>query len=208
MTKYYEFLNLPKNPLKDKDKLLNTVSKNVMPQIAMDPYEWLTDEILDIFHNLGVKPSVMVVFKMEAVGRDYSRALMHTDIIRDNNDWKIINCGINWEITDIDAELTWWETSKQAVYPVDPKYFYLNPNGIHYQGRLKFGVDLSTDIKLDSVNTLSAPLLIRTNIPHTVTIPKKESYPSQTRCCISIRFDPDFNTWEEAVDFFKPLVKA
>jgi hypothetical protein len=133
---------------------------------------------------------------------------MHTDIIRDNNDWKIINCGINWEITDIDAELTWWTTSKQALYPTDPNYFNLNPHGIHYQGRLKFGVDLSTDIRLDSVNTLSTPLLVRTNIPHTVTIPKKESYPSQTRCSISVRFDPDFSTWEEAVDFFKPLIRV
>ncbi len=205
MSACYRRLNLPKNPLKNIDAVLHRVKNAPSPfhMFNVDPFDTLTDDVLGIFDNLNLRPRAATVFHLP-VPRTESQSLMHTDILRVGDQWKFITCGVNWELNDIAAQLSWWDTDRPELYPTDSKFFWLDPHGIHYSSRFKQGIDASTDRRIDSVNTLDHPLLVRTNIPHNVYLPDQD-FQDTVRCSISIRFENDFPTWEDAVDCFRPV---
>jgi len=205
MSACYRRLDLPKNPIKDIDSLILRAKNDTDPyhMFNVDPYSTLTDEVLGIFDNLNLKLRAATVFHLPAP-REESKSLMHTDILRVNDAWKFITCGVNWELNGIAARLSWWDTDRTEVYPQDPKFFWFDPHGIHYGGRFKYGIDEATDRRIDSVNTLESPLLVRTNIPHNVYL-LDQDFADQVRCSISVRFENDFPSWDHAVDYFKPI---
>ena len=207
MSVCYRKLNFPKNPVKDVSSILDQI-KNTDNQYHMfnvDPYQALTDEVLAAFDDLDLYPSSATVFHL-SIPTTPNDCLMHTDILRVDNRWKSITCGVNWEINNINAKLSWWQTTKPGYFPNDPEYYWFNPHGVHFGGRFNRGIDPAKDREIDSVDTLDSPLLVRTNIPHTVYIPNQDTR-EKVRCSISVRFNNDFKTWDEAVKYFSKVTR-
>jgi hypothetical protein len=206
MSAYYKKLNLPKNPIKDLDSLLSRARNDKDPyhMFNVDPYSTLVPELLEAFDRLKLDVRGATVFHLPTP-RSEKDSLMHTDILRVNDAWKFIICGVNWELNGINAKLSWWDTSKLSVYPMDPNYYWFDPHGIHYTKRFNYGINESTDTRLDSIDTLDGPYLVRTNVPHNVYLPDQE-FPDSIRCSISIRFKNDFVDWDDAVSRFSSVI--
>jgi hypothetical protein len=202
----YRPLTLPKNPIKKLDETLKFLEILFLtrPQVNISPKAVLTDEVQDIFNDLKIKISCLTFFHFATLPRDQRHGLLHSDIVLKENIWTPVTCSVNWELTGDDVEFCWYNTTREPCYPTDPKEFNLNPQGIHFTNRGQLGIFPETDTLIESVNTLENPLLLRTNVPHQVYSTNKSD---KSRFAVSIRFEPDFDTWENAVEFFKPITK-
>lgn len=203
----YRRLNLPLNPVKDLDSIISQVNtdkaQDQYQMVNVDPASTLTDEVLEAFDQLNLVPESATVFYF-TVPKPESKSLLHSDIVRNGDKWKPVVCGVNWELNNINAKLSWWETKKIKFYPKDASFFWFNPHGIHYNGRFSLGVSDTLDKRIDSVDTLESPLLVRTDIPHNVYLPEQE-FTTDTRYSISVRFHNDFLNWDNAVKHFAPI---
>lgn len=202
----YRPLLLPKNPIKKLDKTLKVLEILFLtkPQISISPKEVLTDEVQDIFNDLKIKLGCLTFFHFSKIPRGQRYALLHSDIVLNENNWTPVTCSINWELTEDNAKFCWYNTTRGPCYPDNPRDFNLTPQGIHFTRRDQLGIFPETDTLIESVDTLENPLLLRTNVPHQVY---SEDKSDKSRFAVSLRFDPDFDTWDNAVEFFKPITK-
>lgn len=206
MSTCYKRLDLPLSPVKDPDSIVKRakLTTDSYHMFNVNPVTTLTDEILGIFDNLNLCIRRVTVFHYPAQHKEKD-SLLHTDIRRVGNEWKKLTFAVNWELNNINVKLSWWDTSKTEVFPGNPNFFWFDPHGIHYGGRYNLGVDPVTDHLIESVDTLTGPILVRTNIPHNVYIPEQE-LTDDIRCGISIRFEEDhFAHWDDVVEYFKPI---
>jgi hypothetical protein len=201
---YYAKLKLPSRPLKpniDIEKISSDRVQNHQFNLDLDI---LDDSIINSLCFLGFEPSVITAFSF-LKPRSLQESLLHSDIIRQGTDWREVNFGINWELTNDDTVFCWWNTTKAPAYPSHPHTFHFNPQGIHYGKRGLRGIDPKTDNLLDFAQLNQGALLIRTNVPHTVHWPS--SFRNKPRVAISLRFKNSCDlTWDQAVEKFGRLL--
>jgi hypothetical protein len=204
---YFKKLNLPLNPLRDTASVIKTHLTGgyniVMPQAV------LTDEIINIFRNLGLRPKMVVLFGRNDSDSSTDDRLIHTDLMEDatcERGWRKLVAGVNWEIEGSINDFYWYDMSAvKECYPNDPytppKYQHLN--GIHYVERLKMGIPEQA-VLLDHT-VIDSPTLVRTDIPHATLYKNKNT----TRVGISVRFyEEDFDhSWDGAVEKFNSVIK-
>jgi hypothetical protein len=201
-------LNLPKNPLVDpvavSSRLITNGRLAAGGYDLVEPGEVLTDEIMDIFSDLKLKPKFVTLFGSGANRRTstVNDRMIHTDIQQlPDLTWKKMLFGINWEIGDAENIFSWYDMSKlPEVYPgvvVPSKFRTLG--GIHYIRRFNPGIPEGA-VTLDQTTLTfgSGPTLVRTNVAH-LTVYKSKLLP---RVGVSVRFDEsDFDTWEDVTAF-------
>lgn len=205
---YFKKLNLPANPLlNSKEIVQRTITAGY--NLAL-PESVLTNEILDIFKNIGLRPKMVVLFGRGDSTSAPKNRLIHTDIAFDHNipgNWRKLVAGVNWEIEGSHNDFYWYDMSGiKECWPDEElseasKFNYLN--GIHFIERLKMGIP--EDAKLLDQTTIDGPTLVRTDIPHATLY----NNPTNTRVGVSLRFhEEDFNnSWETALEKFSPLFK-
>lgn len=209
---YYKKLNLPLNPVKNPELLINNRSGYHLVR----PEQVLTDEIMDIFSKHNLIPSFVVLFFGEPDGSDsdLAKRIIHADLQLKNNvdpenkhnkdSWKHLIFGINWELFSTTNLFSWWDmTAHEEYWPVEenlPKqYDYLN--GVHYCERLGMGVPEGS-IKI-AETVIDGPTMVRTNVPH-MTLYK--GHTGTQRVGVSVRFDEtSFTSWEDALEFTSKL---
>lgn len=212
---YFMKLNLPKNPLVDPVAVSTRLITNGRLDGGLaggydlvEPGEVLTDEIMDIFSDLKLKPKFVSLFGSMIMQRTSTleTRMIHTDIQQlPNLTWKKMLFGINWEIGDAENIFSWYDMSKlPEVYPgvvVPSKFKTLG--GIHYIKRFNNGVPEGA-VKLDETTLTydTGPTLVRTNVAH-LTVYKSKLLP---RVGVSVRFDEsDFDTWEDVTTFMAAI---
>jgi hypothetical protein len=193
----FRILSLPNDPLKDKASLIAKYKLQARLYQIEDP-SILKDEVINLFKAVNLNIESVVVFTTYAagIGSDNGR-IIHTDIKWSNttNSWEKITVGVNWEVTDVSGQFKWWNMDAvEQIYPGSEKsltYPFSQLSGIHYEQRMKLGIPQDA-ILLEEIDT-AQPLLVRTDIPHSVT------YSGTGRMSISIRFSDHSLKWEEAV---------
>lgn len=205
---YFKKLNLPANPLKNSKEISQrniTAGYNIVLPNAV-----LTDEILNIFKAIGLRPKMVVLFGRGDSTSAPADRLIHSDVAFDNQvpgNWRRLVAGVNWEIEGSHNEFYWYDMSSlKECWPNEQlgngsKFTYLN--GVHFIERLKLGVPETA--KLLDQTTIDGPTLVRTDIPHATIY----NNPTSNRVGVSVRFyEEDFNhSWEGAVDKFTSLIK-
>ena len=199
----YRLLNLPSNPIKDTQGVIKMLDAGFYrkPQFNLPP-SILSNEVLEIFDSIEVKIKTIAVFSFRnlPISRDYR--ILHSDIIRVDDQWKKEICAVNWELTPTITQIDWVDTTKEPVYPL-PGEPNLHPQGIHYGKRDQLGLDESTDTVAETYISRGAPFMFRTEVPHIVS--NNEPYEG-VRYSISLRFEYNFASWSEALIQFKPLI--
>ena len=205
MTPNYRKLNLTVSPLKITD---------LTPYYSEWRYPWhcshdvenvLSDELLQIFKDISVRPTMVVFFDDSRQTRVFEHCTPHSDIAMRDGKWQKMACGINWELNDeITSTVTWFDTSKvkPLIYNTnDPIHAKLYPfkyiDGIRYLGELPT-IETLTVKKPEN----KSPALYRTDICHNVSYTTSEA----RRTSISVRFHhEDIPDWETAMIKFAPL---
>lgn len=204
---YFKKLNLPPNPLRDTASVIKihlTGGYNIVMPRAV-----LTDEIISIFHDLGLRPKMVVLFGRNDSDSSTDDRLIHTDLMQDTGcekGWRKLAAGVNWEIEGSVNNFYWYDMSAvKECYPNDLytplKFQHLN--GIHYVERLKMGIPEEA-VLLDHT-VIDSPTLVRTDIPHVTLYENKNT----TRVGVSVRFyEEDFgHSWDNAVEKFNSVVR-
>jgi len=211
---YHKSLNLPANPIIDWSALKSKLPRNVVMSnknfagsfSLLDINKHLTTEVLDTLGHAGITVTHLVVFSNGKSRTNDVERMIHSDVKwdREDNSWKSIHCGINWELEGTNLWKWWDMTAYPAVYPTGP----MTPenhilHGIHYERRGRSGVH--PNARLIEQAYIPGPSLVRTDVPHS-TIFGKEGY--TPRAGISLRIDEtNISSWEDAVELFKPLIK-
>ena len=208
MNPNYRKLNLTVSPLKITD---------LSPYYSEWRYPWhcsedveniLSDELLQVFKDLSVRPTMVVFFDDARQSRVFEHCTPHTDIAMRDGKWQKLICGINWELNnEITSTVTWFDTSKvkPLIYDTnDPIHAKLYPfkhiDGIRYLGELPT-IETLTIKKPEN----QFPALYRTDVCHNVSYTTSEA----RRTSISIRFHhEDIPDWETAVAKFAPLLST
>jgi len=200
-------LNLPKKPLRPGIKFTDFkhCADRRFPgsshQYNLIPKMVLSEELLHLLDEHGVKDSVITVFSLHS--RPLSQALLHSDILLVNNEWKSASYGINWELNGHCPIFSWWETRRSPAYPTRENYFKMYPQGIHYGLRGQTGIE-PEDIQLDQAILSDTALLVRTDVPHTVHFSDRKE---KLRLAMSLRFlDSTDITWQQSVEKFSTLI--
>jgi hypothetical protein len=215
MTQNFKRLNLPRNPVKNFPKYSEFVKYG--DQVTRLPEEILTDELLGIFKDAGIRPAMCFLFcQMNKESKEDTRVI-HYDLTRSdpkpwstNDDpklknWKTITCGINWEMTGSLVNFSWWNMdSVVQAWPVRQnlplKFDELN--SVHYVKRGNYGIPYGAT-RIESVVIDDRPILIRTNLPHQAVYSGNE-----IRIGISIRFVETWDNWDSAVQAFDKLLES
>ena len=204
MNNHYQKINLPVNIIKDVEAFdRDLILFRAQMYGFFDPYNTLSNEVLELFSKNNLKPKLIVGFGNnpgEPFTKDNRR--IHADIENEGlgEGWKNIICGINFEYyPHHTAEFSWYDMGDlKKCYPKQILKDQLN--GIHYGVRGKKGIP--PEAKLIETAFISGPTLVRTDVPHLVVFNK----PEKIRLALSIRFHETWNTWEEALEAFKPLL--
>ena len=193
----FRVLNLPNDPLKDKASLIAKYESKSRFYHIEEP-TILKDEIIDLFKIVNLDIDSVVVFTTYAskAGKDSGR-IIHSDLKwnQSTDSWENITCGVNWELTDITGRFKWWNMDAvKEVYPDSGRalmYPFTQLCGIHYEYRMRLGVPQKA-ILIEETD-IAYPLLVRTDVPHSVT------FPNVGRISISIRFSDNLLKWEDVV---------
>ena len=210
MTDLFRKLELPANRIKDLDLIRSIRMGKTLQKYAVifNPYDVLSDELIDIFNKLHLKLDFITVF-YGGPSISISHKWMHRDVAYDalQKKWKILHCGINWEFTNSYSRSVWVdprnliEIEPPDIYKFDPALAKLAGN--HFSKAGLSGIPPEGEI-LGEVTISKDPVLFRTNLPH---ITEWTSL-NPTRQGISIRFEEEWDSWEEAVERFRPLFSS
>jgi len=204
---YFKELSLPHNVLVESEISNMAVQKTVAPDyitIHYDVQRFINPNVVKILQTLGLTPTFFVHFGL--LGKQQNQSSIHADIAWKTDHWHHVPFAINWEITPGLARMEWWDTKDTELfygyrqpdnYVDDPKLFL---NGLH-PGENNKAFD-----RYELLNTLEfttgKPYLLRTDIPHSLYY----NTPAPQRICISLRFPwTSADTWNEAVELFRPL---
>ena len=216
---YYQKTNLPQHPLKlpITQELLDWHSTPNVESYSIWEQDILSDELLTIFNNLNVKVKNCIFFCAHDNFKKAESRIIHSDIFlnSDTMTWENHICGINWELTENKNEFLWWNTTElEKFYPeMESKSTKQNKKesrltGIHYGKRENNGIPIGA-VLLDSTQ-IDLPTLVRTDVAHTVSYDRQPNdsniYNFNTRMSLSVRFIPQWTTWDEACKFFKNII--
>lgn len=204
MNPNYRKLNLTVSPLKITD-LTPYYSEWRYPwHCSLDVENILSDELLQIFKDLSVRPTMVVFFDDARQTRLFEHCTPHSDIAIRDKKWQTLPCGINWELNnEITSTVTWFDTSgvEPLIYdindPIHKLYPFKHIDGIRYLDNLPT-IETLTIKKPEN----QFPALYRTDICHNVCYTTSEA----RRTSISVRFHhEDIPDWETAIAKFAPL---
>lgn len=216
---YYKKLNLPSNPLIDGYDITKlTVNSPGAGQLQPTAdLSILNQQTLDAFASVGLIPERIYVLGNKSFKEDQKdtnatvRCAAHVDLHWVGDQWIPHIFAINYELTPGIHNVYWkfWKVDAMPVLPAHtpPRNFdeeYLQ--GLHFHARQtgsvpNFGNPADYTI-IDEVK-LDAPILVRTEIPHSV----HHDNESVQRYAISIRFSHNFKNWEELTQQLEPLFK-
>ena len=134
-----------------------------------------------------------------------NQGFIHSDISWVDGHWERFYYAVNYEVSSSVSKLTWWETTDEEVYPPDPDppTFYDKLHGIHFGQRSNLDPLHSGYKKIDSLEVGNFPVLINTIVPHSADYGGLNSL----RWGLSLRFNRQVSSWEEAVELFRPIIK-
>ena len=167
--------------------------------------EILSDGLLAQLDALQLRASkVALFFKIP----DARRSLIHYDVAFENGAWKKNIAAINWNLTASRSTMCWYDVHGEIeVEPEpnpkdEPPEWYFCLNGVH------FGFRRNMDIPEDKITCLESAeiygaTLVRTDIAHAII-----NADTSGRWALSVRFDPDFESWADAVNAFRPVLAA
>lgn len=103
---------------------------------------------------------------------------------------------INWIYGNTDYTMHWYEQL------IDTKVNKFAINGQSDHPYLTYKGFSDSEVKEVERASFTGPALVRNDIPHSVT-----NGSQGPRWCCSIRFKPTIQTWEQAVELFKPYLQ-
>ena len=194
-------LDLPSQPLVDDFKF-------PQPQFGYIIYQQdiLSDQLIAALARRGFLVDFAVLFCRKPQYPNASRmnqGVIHSDVTFVNGKWQPIYYGINYELTNSDSELSWWETTDTPVMPTTPEVVTLDDTlrGVHYAKRNNMDPINDNYKRLDST-VIKGPTLVNTNLPHSVDYCGQ----AELRWGLSIRLKNQYSNWESSVDAFKELI--
>jgi len=135
-------------------------------------------------HSIGMMPENLFIFYKQP-STDNSP---HVDMYEDGTDRKCVYA-INQLITDDQSYMRWFRNTKEddlgIVHNQFGRYQIFNENEL---------------IEIDRCRIGSIPTLVRTDIPHNITMG------NVTRICLSLRLRDEIKNWDDAVKFFQPFI--
>jgi hypothetical protein len=214
---YHRILNIPNSPVTQTglEILLDKKRhKKYRPYLLIDQNfkDYLNPELSNIFSLLKIFPDVLIVFGHLDDENFQMKSVVHSDIRYQNGNWVDVPFSINWEITDTVVDINWWDVagekkcypppydSQQYLPPVESDQFITRflGSGIHY-GEWNKSYPETYDLLENCKMKRSNPLLIRTDIPHSVSYSKLKN-----RISISLRFPiEEIPDWKSALEVFK-----
>lgn len=221
-THNYKILNFLSDPLTPEG--LEILLKKKRDKKGKRPYMYSTGDFKDyisldlreIFNSLKIFPDILIIFGHENDEKFQPKAVVHSDIRFSSDEWIDSPCAINWEITDSSADFSWWDVKgakkfypppwndQQYLPPKDSDLYFerLLGSGAHYTEWLNFNSEDYSVIET-GVLTKGNPILIRTDIPHSV---KYSNY--KNRISISLRFPiEEISSWDGALEIFDDYIK-
>jgi|LauGreDrversion4_2_1035121.scaffolds.fasta_scaffold00348_24 hypothetical protein len=199
--KLYHKLNLPLQPLVDNF----TFPPAQFGYIIKQP-DILSNQLIAALarHDFLVDFTVLFCRKPQYPNvQRMNQGIIHSDVTFVEGKWEPIYCGINYELTNLDSKLSWWETTEEPIMPAIPAVVTLDDTlrGVHYAKRNNMDPINDSYKCLDSV-VINGPTLVNTSVPHSVDYMGQ----SETRWGLSIRLKNKFTSWENSVDRFKELI--
>lgn len=204
---YFQELDLPKIFVDNSaSEIIYEIKRNKKTRsyvcLLTEFLDLVNPELLNYFKQVNLKPYALMAFGHEN-DYTYKRDLyVHTDVIKDNNEWVKVPFAINWEITDTEAEFKWYDTTGYGeFYPPDilNTHDYLLGNGIHYGRRYVPGTpNITYPFPVITTYTFKpyCAVMVRTSEPHAVVYERFNS-----RLSVSLRFKN--LTWDHALKIFK-----
>ena len=197
---FHKFLNLTGSPLKAAVVLETGAEETHNHYSIHRPEDILSDTLLKQFAALNLTPSNVALFYKIPT----ARSLIHYDVGYIDGKWKKNIAAINWNLTGSESTMCWYEVNEVEVEPdpnpqeeTPPWYFSLN--GVHFGYRRNMDIPDEKLRRLESAE-IYGPTLVRTDIAHAVVNADKTG-----RWALSVRFDPDFQSWEHAVSALAPV---
>jgi hypothetical protein len=217
--RYFKEINLPlpvneqvlHEFLEDKKTGNRTFNNLKYVYFRTDLRDKLNPELVELFDSLNIFPSVMQI-QGHVGNKSFCRDLhlVHVDMIHTGESIVDVPFAINWELTDTDPTLYWWDTKDSIrINPIvkDPALleneWFIHGLGAHYGERLKKvsnPADLGYDLLAEYRPIKNKAFLLNTTIPHSAVYPPG----SENRVCFSLRFPIDqIPSWEIASNIFK-----
>lgn len=144
--------------------------------------EMFNPDWLNYMASIGVPIEYAMLFYRKPITNSNAA---HVDVNGNKKPITYVPCGINWIIEGQDSEMSWYNLPEQ--YP-DIKYTMANTPYINWP--------VSELEEIDTANMQNSFTLVRTDVPHNVTVNEKP------RWAISVRSHV-FTTWENAVNHFR-----
>jgi hypothetical protein len=191
---FYLELDLCNTPLKDSYVFPDHLCKSISgPSYDYVPIEYISDDLKQEFDNLNLTIAGAVIFRK----LPKTKNPLHTDIVLENNEWKIWHGAVNWNLSNSDSTMKWYSTTLKEVWPkiteTDEPYFL---SGIHY-GFLQNRFTNVKGVELIETFKLAKPTLVRTDIPHQI-----ENLENTDRWSLSIRFTDNYE-WNDLLKIFQ-----
>lgn len=198
---FYKTLAITASPVPDSFAISTTVQETHNHYSVHQPVEILSDDLLGQFDAIRLRESnVALFFKIP----NQRRSFIHYDVGFVNDAWKKNIAAANWNLTSSKSTMCWYEVDEFEVPPDqnptdEPPPWYFCLNGVHY------GFRRDMDIPEDKVKCLECAEIygatpVRTDIAHAII-----NADTSGRWALSVRFEPNFETWDDAVKAFAPL---
>jgi hypothetical protein len=187
MTICYKEINLPV-PLTDDSLLycmnekynkINTFRNRSQHYVQTDVSRLLNPELLDIFDSLNLTPEVFHIFghvnNSNFACLDH---LVHSDLMHDvnqNDKLTPVPFAINWELTDTDSTIFWWDVNGATpIFPLELPFieydWYRYGRGQHYGQYKRKSVDPETDWGYKQLEVYhpkkNRAFMFNTTVPH------------------------------------------
>jgi hypothetical protein len=195
----------------EEKSLGKNVFKNIKYNyITTNFYDKLAPELVAIFESLNIKPQVFwILGHLDYQDQVYNTHLVHVDNVYDGSTYVKVPFAINWELTDTNPTLYWWDTKSDEGFEPPTNQDLLVHDWYRYgRGRLfgsasriaypdkLFGYELVHKYK----PIKNRAFLLNTSLPHSVTYQQGHEY----RVGISLRFPiSQIASYEAALEIFK-----
>lgn len=199
---YHLALDLPPRPLRAGFRLPRATARNHYRIFHAE--EILNRETLERLARCGLRASTAALFYKRAG----SVGIVHTDVALRDGRWRRNVAAINWNLSGADSVMRWFKVGVRGTMP-DPAAapaegeWYRALNGIHFGffGSRERENLPPRQIKVLAAAAIGSATLVRTDVPHAV----ENTDRVRGRWALSVRFEPDFRTWREAVATLRPL---
>jgi hypothetical protein len=208
----FKLLHFPQNPIKlhliDElgERKKNSPVPPETPIIYRTTHEeidyFLHEDLLVTLNNLNIKP--LMFYNFGSINNQLTTTALHRDVIYEDNIWKSMPMGINWDLTPGTTSFRWYDplSCPEVMPPVLKDLDHTSPFGIHYIKRYNKDFSQMKEVGYLDVQR-NTPYLVRTDVVHQITY----TCDTDTRMGISLRFKiDDIPTWERALQVFDQYI--